>query len=50
MTSDTNEIYVPASWITAALGGISFKQAKIAKKDIRGAVFVDENQLLLKYK
>lgn len=42
-------IYVPSNWITAAIGGISFTQLKIAKKVIRGCVFPDENKIKLHF-
>lgn len=42
-------VYVPASWVIALIGGVAYKQAKIAKKDIRGAVFPTMNKLKLNY-
>jgi len=44
-----NKIYIPSSWITAAIGGVSFKQAKIAKKDIRSGVFADDSKIFINY-
>lgn len=42
-------VYVPSTWILAAICKVSFTQAKIAKADIRGAVFATETKLPLKF-
>lgn len=42
-------VYIPTTWILAALCKVSFSQAKIAKADIRGAVFSVESRLPLNY-
>lgn len=41
--------WVPSTWITAAIAGISYKKAKISKADIRSCVFVTESKLKLNY-
>ncbi|AUR99493.1 hypothetical protein NVP1266O_44 [Vibrio phage 1.266.O._10N.286.52.F9] len=46
---DHLKIWVPSTWIMALISGVSFKKAKIAKKDIRSAVFMTENKLKLSY-
>lgn len=43
-------IYVPSSWIMAAIAGASFKKAKISKADIRGSVFATEDRIILNYR
>jgi len=47
--SDENGIYIPTTWVTAALAGWSFKKAKISKADIRSAVFTTNGQAKLSY-
>jgi len=42
-------IYVPATWILAALGKVSFGVSKVAKASIRGGVFMNEPKLKLNY-
>jgi hypothetical protein len=42
-------IYIPSSWIFGLLCGHSFKQAKVSKKEIRSAVFINEMKFKLKY-
>ena len=46
---DEMGIYVPATWISAAIAGRSFKQCKISKAEIRSAVFPVESKIKLKY-
>lgn len=46
---ETVGIYIPATWITAAIGGVSFNQLKIAKKVIRGCVFPDQSKVKLHF-
>ena len=36
---DTIGVYVPSTWLTAAIGVNAFRVAKVSKADIRGAVF-----------
>ena len=36
---ENGRVVVPTTWLTAAIHGISFKKAKIAKKDSRSALF-----------
>lgn len=43
-------VYIPTSWIMAALAQTSFKKVKIAKKDIRAGVFVDDTKSKLIYR
>lgn len=47
---DAIGIYVPATWVTAAIAGASFKTAKISKADIRSAVFAADDKLPLTYR
>ncbi|ADV47055.1 hypothetical protein [Nitratifractor salsuginis] len=42
-------VYVPSTWILAALAKTSFKKAKIAKAEIRAGVFAVEPKLKLNY-
>ena len=42
-------VYVPSSWVTASIQGVSWSRAKIKKADIRAAVFVTEPKLQLTY-
>lgn len=42
-------IYIPGTWISAAIASASFKQAKISKADIRGSVFVEDDKIKLDY-
>lgn len=42
-------IYVPGTWVLAAIAATSFKKAKISKADIRGSVFVDDDKIKLNY-
>ena len=42
-------IYVPATWVTASIQGVSWSRAKIKKADIRAAVFVTQPKLKLTY-
>jgi len=48
--SDDVGVFVPGSWITAAVAGLSFSKAKIPKKEIRGAVFAERQKLKLNYR
>ena len=43
-------IYVPATWVTSAIAGASFKRAKIAKADIRAGVFAVNDKIKLNYR
>ena len=36
---ENGEVVIPTTWLTAAIHSISFKKAKIAKKDSRSALF-----------
>jgi len=47
---DDQGIYVPTTWVHAALCQISFTQAKISKANMRGAVFMAEPTSKLKYR
>ena len=42
-------VYVPGTWVSAAIAGGAFKIAKISKADVRGSVFVTQNKLKLSY-
>lgn len=42
-------VYVPSSWVTASIQGVSWARAKIKKADIRAGVFVTEPKLKLYY-
>jgi len=42
-------VYIPSSWVTASIQGVSWSRAKIKKADIRAAVFVTEPKLKLTY-
>jgi hypothetical protein len=42
-------IYVPGTWMSAAIAAASFKKAKISKADIRGSVFVEDDKIKLQY-
>lgn len=42
-------IYVPGTWLSAAIAAASFKKAKISKADIRGSVFVEDDKIKLNY-
>jgi len=42
-------IYIPSTWVTAAIAGWSFKKAKISKADIRSAVFAVDSKVKLNY-
>lgn len=42
-------IYVPATWVTASIQGVSWAKAKIKKADIRAAVFASQPKLKLTY-
>lgn len=48
--NDEIGVYVPTSWVMAALAQTSFKKAKIAKKDIRSGVFVNDTKAKLFYR
>lgn len=43
------EVYVPTRWVMASIAKHSFKQAKISKDTIRGAVFMTSQQAKLEY-
>lgn len=43
-------VYVPATWISAAIAATAFKVAKISKADIRGALFTTEDKIKLNYR
>lgn len=43
-------IYVPSSWLMAAIASTSFKKAKVSKADVRGSVFATEDRIPLKYR
>ena len=47
--NDTLGVYVPTSWVMAALAQTSFKKVKIAKKELRSGVFCDETKTKLIY-
>ncbi|MGI9142831.1 MAG: hypothetical protein ACR2IJ_06530 [Fluviibacter sp.] len=44
------KVYIPATWVTAAVAAASFKKAKISKADIRGSVFATEDKVKLYYR
>lgn len=43
-------IYIPSTWITAAIAKNSFKVCKVSKDGIRGAVFANQDRLPLVYR
>lgn len=43
-------IYVPSTWVLAAIAGSSFKRVKISRADVRSGVFTTEDKLKLEYK
>lgn len=43
-------IYIPSTWVTAAIAKNSFKVCKVSKEGIRGAVFANEDRLPLVYR
>lgn len=43
-------VWVPSTWITAAISAQSWAKAKIKKAEIRSCVFVNESKIKLKYK
>jgi hypothetical protein len=43
-------IYVPSTWLSAAIAATSFKTAKISKADIRGSVFTTQDRIPLVYR
>lgn len=47
---ETVGVYVPATWISAAIAATAFKVAKISKADIRGALFTTEDKIKLNYR
>ena len=42
---DTQGIYVPSTWATASIQGVSWSKAKIKKADIRAAVFATQPKI-----
>ena len=42
-------VWIPTTWIIAAIGKLSHKQIKVAKADIRGAVFMNGTKMKLTY-
>jgi hypothetical protein len=42
-------IYVPSTWVTASIQGMSWAKAKIKKADIRASVFAKEPKIKLHY-
>jgi hypothetical protein len=42
-------IYVPSTWVTASIQGVSWAKAKVKKADIRASVFVTQPKLKLHY-
>lgn len=42
-------VWIPATWITAAIAAQSWAKAKIKKADIRSCVFVNESKIKLNY-
>lgn len=47
---DSTGIFVPATWLLAAVAANSFRVAKVSKADIRGAVFATEDYIPLEYR
>ena len=43
-------LYVPSTWVLAAVATNSFRTAKISRDSIRGGVFTTEDKLKLKYR
>jgi hypothetical protein len=43
-------IYVPSSWLMAAIAATSFKKAKVSKADVRGSVFATEDKIPLMFR
>lgn len=46
---DTHGVYVPATWLTSAIGVNAFRVAKVSKADVRGAVFATADKCKLSY-
>lgn len=47
---DIKGIFVPSTWVTAAIAKNSFKVCKVSKEGIRGAVFTTADKLPLTYR
>lgn len=43
-------VFVPSSWVAAAVAANSFRVAKISKADVRGSLFMSEKELKLYYR
>lgn len=43
-------IYVPSTWMLAAIAAVSFRTTKISKADVRGSVFTVNDKLPLTYR
>ena len=47
--NDELGVWIPTTWIMAAVGKLAFKQIKVSKADIRGGVFVNGTKIKLNY-
>jgi hypothetical protein len=47
--NDEQGVYIPSTWVLNAIQDVSFSQAKIAKKRMRGGVFIEGMTLKLNY-
>lgn len=43
-------VYVPASWVMAAIANNAFRVAKISRDNIRGALFTTDDKITLSYR
>lgn len=47
---ETVGIYIPSTWLLAAIAANSFRVAKVSKADVRGAVFATVDRIPLNYR
>lgn len=47
---DEHGIYIPATWISASIAGVSWSLCKIKKADIRACVFPTQSRIKLNYR
>ena len=47
---ESTGVYVPATWLTAAIAGSAFKTAKVSKADIRSGLFSTDDKIKLHYR
>ena len=46
---DDNGVFAPSSWLMSAIAATAFKVAKISRADIRGALFMTDDNIKLTY-